>query len=75
MSPAMLALLQAAEKLTRRLTILQRLQAQARERGETVIELHVEELFEAGDREAIEAWEAAKAEATGQMPLPLELVG
>ena len=71
MSPSMQALLRAAEKLTRRLLILQKLQAQARERGETSIDLHVEELFESSDLEAIDAWEAAKAEAMGQVPLPL----
>lgn len=69
----MSALLSAAELLTRRLRILQKLQAQARERGETVVELNVAELFEPADLAAIEAWEAAVAKVTGQLPLPWEL--
>jgi hypothetical protein len=69
----MSALLAAAELLTRRLRILQKLQAQARERGETIIELNVAELFEPGDQAAIDAWEAAVAKVTGQQPLPWEL--
>jgi hypothetical protein len=69
----MSALLAAAEKLTTRLRILQKLQAQCRERQEVTIELHVSELFEPGDLEAIEAWEKALAEATGAQPLPFEV--
>jgi hypothetical protein len=72
MSPALRALLIAAEKLTRRLAVLQTLQMQARERGDTYVELHVAELFEPADLEAIQAWEAAKAEALGAQPLPFE---
>ncbi len=71
----MSAILVAAEKLTVRLRILHKLQMQCRERGETLIELNVAELFEPGDLEAIEAWEAAKAEALGQQALPFERVG
>ena len=67
------SLLAAAELLTVRLRILQKLQTQCRERGETHINLHVAELFEPGDMEAIEAFEAAKADAMGQVPLPLEI--
>jgi len=69
----MSALLTAAELLTHRLRILQKMQIQARERGETVVELNVAELFEPGDLAAIEAWEAAVAKVTGQTPLPWEL--
>lgn len=72
MTPSLHALLQAAEKLTTRLRMLQKMQLQARERGEAVIELHVEELFDSGDAEALAAWEAARDLATGQVPLPLE---
>ena len=67
----MLALLQSSEKLTARLRVLQRLQQQARERGETTVELHTDELFEPADQEALMAWEAARDLATGQVPLPL----
>jgi uncharacterized membrane protein YqjE len=66
-------LLAAAEKLTVRLRILQKLQAQHREMGDTHVELAVGELFESGDLEAIQAFEEAKAEAMGQVPLPMEL--
>jgi hypothetical protein len=66
-------LLAAAEKLTHRLRLLQRMQIQARERGDTLVELHVEELFDSADLAAIDAWERAKAEAMGAQPLPFEL--
>jgi hypothetical protein len=66
-------LLAAAEKLTTRLRVLQRLQEQARERGDVTVELNVAELFEAADLDAITAFEAAKAEAMGQVPLPMEM--
>lgn len=69
----MTSLLAAAEKLTTRLRILQKLQMQCRERGETTIDLNVAELFEPGDLAAIEAFEAAKATVLGQVPLPLEI--
>ena len=49
------ALLAAAELLTTRLRILQKLQMQCRERGETTIDLNVAELFEFGDAEALAA--------------------
>lgn len=72
MNPALRQLLIAAEKLTRRLAVLQTLQMQARDRGETHVELHVAELFEPADLEAIQAWEAAKAAAMGAQPLRFE---
>jgi len=68
-----LSLLSAAEKLTTRLRVLQRLQEQAHERGAATVELHVAELFEPADLETITAFEVAKAEAMGQVPLPLEI--
>ena len=68
-------LLIAAEKLTARLRVLQRLQMYCRETHQTVIELNVAELFEASDLEAIEDFEAAKATALGQRALPFERVG
>ena len=68
----MTTVLAAAEMLTRRLRILQKLQTQYREMQQTIIELNVAELFEAGDAEALAAFEAAKAEAMGQVPLPME---
>lgn len=69
MNPAIRALFEAAEKLTARLLILQRTQIQARERGETVMEFPVGELFDAKDQEAIDAWERAKAAGIGAVPL------
>jgi|GEM_PF-5504107 len=69
----MSALLAAAERLTRRLRILQKLQAQYRDMGMATVELDVAELFEPGDQAAIEAFEAAVAKVTGQTPLPWEL--
>ena len=69
----MTSLLAAAELLTHRLRILQKLQAQHREMGDTHVELAIGELFESGDLAAIETFEAAKAEAMGQVPLPLEI--
>ncbi len=72
MSADLRTLLAAAEKLTTRLRVLQRLQKNHRDMGDTHIELALEELFEPADREALEAFEAAKAQATGQVPLPME---
>jgi len=74
MTPALRLLLMAAENLTARLVVLQRLQMQAHERGETSVELHVSELFEPSYLEAIRAWEAAKAAAVGAQSLPFEAV-
>jgi hypothetical protein len=69
------ALLVASEKLIVRLRILQKLQMQCRERGETTIDLNVAELFEPADAEAIVAWETAIAGCTGAVPLPFEVAG
>jgi hypothetical protein len=67
------ALVMAAGMLVRCLLVLQKLQMQCRERGETAIELHVAELSEAKDQQALDAWEKAKDEALGQQPLPMEI--
>ena len=67
------AIFKAAELMAARLRILQKLQAQARDRGETTVELHAEEVFEAGDRAALEAFEKAVSEMTGKTPLPFEV--
>ena len=69
----MKALLIAGDRLTQRLRILHALQAQARERGEDHIELHVGELIDTSDLEAIQGWDAAKAEALGHQALPMEV--
>lgn len=66
----MRALLAAGDKLAARMQIIQRLQIQARERGDSTIELNAEEIFDASDRAALEAWETAKASALGAQPLP-----
>ena len=67
------AIFKAAELMAARLRILQKLQTQARDRGETTVELHAEEVFEAGDRAALEAFEKAVSEMTGKTPLPFEV--
>jgi hypothetical protein len=67
------ALLIAGDSLIQRLKVLQLLQLQARERGETSIEMHVEELFDSSDAQALEAWQKAKAEALGHQALPFEV--
>jgi len=62
-------LLIAAEKLTRRLHVLRRLQACHRELGDTEVLLNVEELFEPADAEALAAFEQALQEHHGAVPL------
>jgi hypothetical protein len=69
----MRALLIAGDRLIQRLRILHTLQAQARERGEERVELHVAELIDPSDLEAIQGWDAAKAEALGHQALPMEV--
>lgn len=70
----MSALLIAAEKLTRRLSVLQRLQRLHKEMGDTEITLGVDELFEPADAEALAAFELALQEHHGAQPL-FEQVG
>lgn len=71
----MRALCAAGDDLVARLRILHRLQAQAKERGDSTVELHVEELCEPADLAAIQRWESAKAGALGHQPLPFEAMG
>jgi hypothetical protein len=70
----MRALLEAGDALAARLRLLDRLQEQAREREDQVVDLPVGELFDATDRAALDAWEAARNAATGQVTLPFERV-
>lgn len=72
MNPVIHQLLIAAGKLTRRLRILQKMQAQHREMGDTHVELAVGELFESDDLAALMAWEEAVAQAMGAQPLLFE---
>jgi hypothetical protein len=64
-------LLSAGDRLLERLKVLHALQTQARERGEDAVELHVGELIETSDLQAIQGWDAAKAEALGHQVLPM----
>lgn len=66
------AMIQAAAMMAARLRIMAKTQTQAREQGRDLVELHVQELFEAGDRAALEAYEAALSQMTGAVPLPFE---
>lgn len=60
----------AAKMMAERLRVWKRLQQQARERGDSLIDLDVAELFEARDLEALTAYESALDEINGARPLP-----
>ncbi len=64
--------LAACEDIANRLRVFKRVALQARERGDEQVELHVAEIWEAGDEAALEAFEKALAELTGQRPLPFQ---
>ena len=63
----------SAALMAARLRVFQRLQLQARERGDLTVELHVEELFEPSDVAALDAYERDLAAHMGQVPLGLEM--
>jgi hypothetical protein len=63
------ALLQAGDALAYRLTLYKKLAIQAKEQGDSRVELPVQALYEGADEAAIQRWESAKASATGQNPL------
>jgi hypothetical protein len=63
----------AVEVILHRYKTWKRLQQQAREAGRKEYRLHVEELWEASDEAALVEFEAAKAELTGAVPLPLSV--
>lgn len=60
---------EAAKLMADRLRVLKRTAQQAKEREDTHVSLHVEEIWEAKDEAALEAYEAAYAEAIGAQPL------
>lgn len=68
------ALQRAATLMARRLQLLKKMAHQARERGETHLELHVDEVFESGDEQALAAYESALNEINGHQPLPMEII-
>lgn len=60
----------AAAKMAKRLKTFQRLAQQARERGDSTVELHINELWEPSDQEAMDAYESVVHEINGARPLP-----
>lgn len=66
-------LLDAAAAMAESLRTFKRIQIQARERGDEVVELHVAELFEAKEQAALDAYEKALADFIGARPLPMEV--
>jgi len=63
---------EAGESMARRLRIFKGLAQRHREMGDSDITLALEELFEPGDQQALDAWEKALADHQGFVPLPLE---
>ena len=59
----------SAAMMAGRLRILKRLQQQNREMGNRSITLHVDELFEPGDQEALETYERELVLHSGARPL------
>lgn len=59
----------AAKAMAESLRDWRRLQEQARDRGDASMQLDVEELFEAKDRAALAAYDAAIIEISGARPL------
>ncbi len=66
---------ESAARMAERLQIMAKYQRQARDEGREFVELPVDDLFNAGDRAALEFYQQELARATGQVPLPLERVG
>ena len=60
----------AAKMMAERLKVWKKMQIQARERGEDMVELHVSELFEVADASALQMFEDAMNEIHGARPLP-----
>lgn len=63
------ALQDAAKRMASRLEVLQKLAKQARERGDEEITLHVDEVFDSGDRAALAAFDQALHIIQGAQPL------
>jgi len=64
----------AADAMRARLALFRKTAEQAREMGETVIELDVRTLWEPSDQAAIDAFDSAKAELVAGTPLPMDTV-
>jgi len=63
---------ESAARMAERLRIMKKLQLQHREMGDEEITIQVVDLFNAGDQAALDLYDRELAEATGQVPLPLE---
>ena len=60
---------QAADAMRKRLELFRKTAEQARDKGETLVELDVRTLWESGDQAAIDEFDAAKTEMTAGTPL------
>lgn len=60
----------SAEKMASRLRMLKKHQQQQREMGNRSITVHIDELFDAGDQAALDAYEHDLLLHSGAQPLP-----
>jgi len=67
--PAVKLVLLAGDALAERLRIFKKLSLQAKDCGDTVVELPVQAVFETSDEAALARWEKEKAEILGQQAL------
>lgn len=64
----------SASLMAERLRVFKTLAIQAKERGEVTITLHVDEVWDANDEAALQAFEVAVAELTGAQRLPMDAI-
>jgi hypothetical protein len=65
-------LIEATEGLLARVKVFKKTALDAKDRGDTWVELHVQEVWEPSDEAALQRYEAALARAKEQPPLPFE---
>ena len=63
----------AARMLAKRLSLLQKLMLHARERGDSTVELHLQELWDSEDQKALDFFAELEHEFNGARPLPFEV--
>ena len=66
------ALFKVAQQLAARLEIYKKVAGQARDRGDTVVELDIREMWEPSDQAALDAFNAYVHQTQGRTPLPFE---
>ena len=64
----------AAERLLARLMIWHKLYRYHSEIGDVEVTLHIADLWDSADQAAVDQFVAARAEITGQRPLPFEVI-